>query len=262
MKLNRYLCPLPWLPVLIGCQVDPIPGDITQLHELARHDYLVAQPLIQPGDIVFRLGNTKLLGGVLDFSKIIAEMTESDFSHACIVLESEDFLIVDVTPFGIERRFFKDWHITGTRNIVVKRLKPEFMHLIPQVLATVHDLIDQDVLYDRDFRHNDNKYYCTELVDHVFRVNGYPLADTLKIKDFPKLNWVYGLMCKLGGIDTNEEAVVAGNKRIGLFSSDMLYTVLDLRNGIQMPIQENFQLASGSVQSAGPIDPLPVTSDR
>jgi hypothetical protein len=145
---------------------------------------------------------------------------------------------------------------------VVKRLKPEFMHLIPQVLATVHDLIDQDVLYDRDFRHNDNKYYCTELVDHVFRVNGYPLADTLKIKDFPKLNWVYGLMCKLGGIDTNEEAVVAGNKRIGLFSSDMLYTVLDLRNGIQMPIQENFQLASGSVQSAGPIDPLPVTSDR
>jgi len=242
---NRYIISALFL-LLAGCQVDPIPSDITQLHDQARHDYLVVQPLVQPGDIVFRLGDTKLLGGVMNFSEIIADLTESDFSHACIVLDGNDFLIVDVTPFGIERRYFKDWHITGSKNIVVKRLKPEYMHMVPKVLASVNELIEEDVLYDRDFHYNDDKYYCTELVDYVFRKNGYPLADTIKIKDFPRFNWVYGLMCRLGGIDPNEEAVVAGNDEIGLFSSKMLYTVIDLRDGVQTPIPKNVQLASGS----------------
>lgn len=215
---------------LLGCQIDPIPKNIEQLHRKASEAYLKLKPVVRKGDIIFRLGSTPIAGGILNFSTIIADMTESDFSHACFILDGDDILIADVTPYGIERRFFRDWHITGSHNIVVRRLRPEYRYLLPKVMSTLEKLIDDDILYNRAFTYRDDTFYCTQLVDYVFRVNGAPLADTIKIKDFPNYNWVYGMLCCIGGIDINIDGVIAGNEKIGLFSSPMLETVIDLRS--------------------------------
>ena len=76
---------------------------------------------------------------------------------------------------------------------------------------------------------DDDRFYCTEMVDHCFRTTGHPLAERIRIKDFPNNGLVMYIGCAVGRIDMNNQAVVVGNERIGLFSSPMLETVLDLR---------------------------------
>ena len=215
----------------LGCQMSPVPQKISHWHERAQREVPAIESLVQPGDIVFRLSNTQLAGGLVDFSKTIAKTTESYLSHAALVYHvgPDGAMIVDVTPNGVERRYLVDWYVQGTKNFCVKRLKPEYRFLIPQVLAELDKLIARDVLYDDKFVPDDDRFYCTELVDHCFRVLGYPLAPRIRIKDFPKYNLVMHTGILIGGIDNRNLAVIAGNERIGLFSSPMLETVIDFR---------------------------------
>ncbi len=215
-----------------GCQMTPIPTAIQKWHDQARHDVPLLTPVVNEGDVLFRFSSTPLAGGLVDFSKSVAEATESDFSHAALVYHvgPDGVVVVDVSPVGISRRFLSDWYHDGTYKVVVRRLRPEYRYLIPQVLAEADKLIARDVMYDTKFIPDDDRYYCTEMVDHCFRATGHPLADRIRIKDFPKKMIVMYVVCALGGIDLNNEVVVAGNERIGLFSSPMLETVLDLRN--------------------------------
>ena len=62
-----------------------------------------------------------------------------------------------------------------------------------------------------------------------------PLADRVRIRDLPRYNVFIALCCLIGRIDPNQEIVVAGNDEIGLFSSPMLETVVDLRDGHRNP---------------------------
>ena len=214
-----------------GCQMSPIPSNIDAWHDHARRDVPALERVLKEGDIVFRLSKTQLAGGLLDFSKAVADATESCMSHATLVyrVQPDGVVLVDVTPAGIERRYLIDWYLDGTENIVVRRLKPEHADLIPRVMAELQKLIAKDVLYDDKFVPDDDRYYCTELVDYCFRVAGHPLASRIRIKDFPRYGAAVHIVCTVGGIDNRNEVAIAGNERIGLFSSPMLETVLDLR---------------------------------
>lgn len=215
-----------------GCSLSPVPEDMDSRLQQVRQIVPALSKNLKEGDIIFRLGETQLLGGALNFSKLVADATESNFSHAVLVyrIVEDGVVLADITPTGIARRYISDWYMDGTTNIVVKRLKPEFATYIPSVLNCLKTRIEEQVLYDSKFNANDNKYYCTELVDDCFRKVELPLADKIRICDFPKYNWVFWLGCLIGGIDTNSEVVVVGNDKIGLFSSNKLYTVIDLRN--------------------------------
>lgn len=215
-----------------GCSLTPVPKNIEQLHQDSIKTTEIVQPLLKEGDIIFRLSQTKLLGGLIDFSKTVANGTESDFSHAVLVYRVLDdgVILADITNTGVARKYLIDWIMDGpTTNVVVKRLKSEYSSYLPIVLYNLRQKIDEDVLYDTKFNSADNKYYCTELVDECFRLADCPLANKLKIKDFPKYNWFFALSCFVGGIDVNAKVVVVGNDKIGLFSSDKLETVIDLR---------------------------------
>jgi len=226
--------------IMTGC-ANPIPRNIKFLQRRALEDYLTVRDIVEAGDIVFRMGRSRVLGGLVDFSKTSAKMADSDLSHTCIVLQayngkspktdpSAGLLVADTSVFGIERRFFRDWHIVGTENLVVKRLKPEYRFLIPKVLGTVGGIIERDALYNDDFQYNDERFYCSQMVDFAFRVNGYPLSDLVSIRDLPNYGPLFhGIGCLIGGIDPDVKVAVPGNDRIGLFSSPMLETVIDLR---------------------------------
>jgi hypothetical protein len=219
------------LVLAAGCQLSPIPSSIGVWHDHARRDVPVLERVLKEGDIVFRLSKTQLAGGLLDFSKAVADATESRMSHAALVyrVQPDGVVLVDVTPAGTARRYLIDWYFDGSENIVVRRLKPEYADLIPRVMAELQKLIAEDVLYDDKFVPNDDRYYCTELVDYCFRATGHPLASRIRIKDLPQYGAVMHIGCILGGIDNRNEVAIAGNERIGLFSSPMLETVLDLR---------------------------------
>lgn len=219
------------LVLAAGCQLSPVPSSIGVYHDHARRDVPALERVLEEGDIVFRLSKTQLAGGLLDFSKAVADATESSMSHAALVyrVQPDGVVLIDVTPAGIERRYLIDWYLDGTENVVVRRLKPEYAHLIPRVMAEMKNLIAKDVLYDDKFVPNDNRYYCTELVDYCFRAAGHPLASRIPIKDLPRYGAIMHIGCMIGGIDNRNEVAIAGNERIGLFSSPMLETVLDLR---------------------------------
>ncbi|MGQ9649771.1 MAG: YiiX/YebB-like N1pC/P60 family cysteine hydrolase [Phycisphaerae bacterium] len=214
-----------------GCQMTPIPPSVEKFNEQAKRDVPVLEPVLKEGDIIFRLSRTPLAGGLVDFSKVVAEATESDLSHAALIyrIAPDGVILVDVSPVGISRRYLVDWYQDGTWNTVVRRLRPEYQYLVPLVLAEVDRLIAEDVIYDEKFVPDDDRFYCTELIDHCFRVAGRPLARRIRIKDFPNNSLIMYIGCAIGGIDMNNEVVVAGNERIGLFSSSMLETVIDLR---------------------------------
>lgn len=229
---------LPSILLIAGCQMTPIPNDIAKWHDQARHDVPLLAPVLKEGDVLFRFSSTPLAGGLVDFSKSVAEATESDLSHAALVYRvgPDGIIVVDVSPVGISRRYLSDWYHDGTYNVVVRRLRPEYQHLIPRVLAEADKLVDKDVLYDEKFVPDDDRFYCTEMVDHCFRAIGHPLADRIRIRDFPNKGIVMYIVCAIGRINMDNEVVVAGNERIGLFSSPMLETVLDLRGKPATPL--------------------------
>lgn len=241
-----------FLSVLIllvaGCQMTPIPASIEKWREQARRDVPLVESGLKQGDILFRLSNTRLAGGLVDFSRTIADATDSDLSHAAIVYRvgADGIVVLDITPAGISRRYLGDWHRDGTSNFVVRRLRQEYRYLIPLAIAEADKLIAQDVLYDDKFIPDDDRFYCTEMVDHCFRATGHPLTERIKIKDFPRNGLVMYIGCAVGRINMNNEAVIAGNERIGLFSSPMLETVFDLRTRPIGPIPHRDSVLASS----------------
>ncbi len=238
MIIKLILIAIFFVMFMLGCNASPIPRNIELLHQRAHEDYLAVRDIVKAGDIIFRMGNQPVLGGLVDFSKETAQMADSDFSHACIVIQADNegvgtsagLLVADTSVYGIERSFFRDWHIEGTENLVIKRLKPEYDFLVPQALNTIDLLLDQDVLYNESFEYNNKTFYCSQVVDYAFRVNGYPLSNLVRLKDFPNYGFIFhGLGCLIGGVDPNTEVALPGNDEIGLFSSSMLETVIDLR---------------------------------
>lgn len=191
----------------------------------------ILEEVLQEGDIIFRLSDARVLNNKISFSRLIADLCKSDFSHAALVykITDEGVIIADVSILGIERKFLRDWYIDETTNVVVKRPKPQYQKYKPKVLEELHRLVEKDVLYDEHFTIDDDKYYCTEVVDHCFRVAGLPLADAIKIKNLPAFNLVHSLASVIAQVDVNTEVIVAGNDNIGLFSSPFLETVIDLR---------------------------------
>lgn len=216
---------------IVGCSLTPIPSNIENTYKEAHLIVPKIEEVAKVGDIVFRLGNAPIAGGLINFSETIARATESDFSHAVIVYETREdgIIIVDITETGVTRQYLIDWYIEGTKNVVVKRLKPQYQYFFPKIMNHLKKQVENDYLYDPKFIPNDNRFYCTELVDYCFRDAGCELAPKIRIKDFPKCGPLFKLGCLIGGININNEVVVVGNDKIGLFSSEKLETVLDLR---------------------------------
>ena len=238
MIMNKKIQSIFLMALSIACNASPIPRNIEYLHQRAREDYLAIRDVAKAGDIIFRMGRQPVFGGLVDFSRMSAKMANSDFSHACIIIQADNegtgasagLLIADTSVYGIERRFFKDWHILGTENLVIKRLKPDYQFLVPQTLNTINLLLDQDVIYNEDFKYNDETFYCSQMVDYAFRANGYPLSNLVGLKDFPNYGFIFHrLGCLIGDVDPNTQVALPGNDEIGLFSSFMLETIIDLR---------------------------------
>lgn len=217
---------------LSGCTLSPIPKDFRVQRDNALAITAQIQPLLQSGDILFRQGNTDV--GGIDFSKLISKSSDSDFSHAVIIHKIIDgeAILANISIHGMQRYFLVDWLAVSQRNLVVKRLKPEYQFLLPAVLSELDALVKADPIYDEKFAEDDDAYYCTEAVDHCFRAAGLPLADKIRIRDFPSYDKVFLIVAvgeMLTDLDADKKVVIAGNDKIGLFSSPYLETVVDLR---------------------------------
>ena len=143
---------------------------------------------LRDGDVVFRLGDARVLWGFFPLSRFIARATGSRFSHTGVVaVERGEPVVYDCAATGIQRRPFAFWMQDNIGAFGLKRLKPEQRHRIPGALAYCRRVFEAQVPFDRGFRPDDDRLYCTELVEKAFRSAGLPLSEPVRIGDWKNL---------------------------------------------------------------------------
>jgi hypothetical protein len=192
--------------------------------------------VLRQGDIVFRLGDARVIRGMTPLSRFIARATGSPFSHTGIVaIEDESPVIYDCAAVGIQRQPFEIWMLDSLGGVGVKRLKPELRDRIPGVINYCRAAFERQVPFDFGFRMDDDSLYCLELTEKAFRSQSLALSEPVRIGDweclesFPLTAFlippVSGLV--LGRPITLEQPVyVPGNERQGVWASPLLETVV------------------------------------
>jgi len=190
---------------------------------------------LRDGDVVFRLGDVRVLSGVFPLSRFIARATGSRFSHAGLVaVEHGEPVVYDCAASGIQCRPFAYWVQDNIGAFGVKRLKPEQRNRIPGALSYCRRVFEAQVPFDRGFKLDDERLYCVELVEKSFRAAGLPLSEPVRIGDwknlgqFPLTTATF-LAASARALDTpislDQTVYVPGDDRQGLWGSRWLETV-------------------------------------
>jgi hypothetical protein len=191
--------------------------------------------MLREGDVVFRMGDARVMRGIAPLSLFIAGATESPFSHTGIVaIEDESPVVYDCSSDGIRRSPFEVWMLDCVGSMGVKRLKAEHRRHIPGVIAYCREVFERQVPFDFEFRMDDAALYCLELTEKAFRSQGLALSDPVRIGDWEHLSkypltallipYFTGLVLE-HPITLEQPVYLPGNQRHGVWASPLLETV-------------------------------------
>lgn len=195
------------------------------------------------GDILFVLGDGHLMLGLVNFSRLCSQVAESNFSHVAIAAwEGGQVWVYDTGVEGPKRSTFGEFiSDRGVRRVAVKRLRLQFRHHIPEALAFCRQVQQQRPAFDRDLRLDNDRLYCTELVELAFRSTGLPLSEPVRIDCLPGFDRVPRSTLLLLHAATNvrpEQAVfLPGNDRMGIWSCPHLELVLGTTDVSSPPLR-------------------------
>jgi hypothetical protein len=192
--------------------------------------------VLRDGDIVFRLGDARLMRGYFPFSRFLANASNSKFSHTGIVaIEAEGPVVYDTTSTGVARQPFCVWVQDNVGHFGVKRLRPELRGAIPRVLAYCRDIFERQVPFDYELALDDDKLYCVEMTEKAFRHAGIALSEPIKLGDMERASEFP--LCMLGlhtlsqyvlerPLTFEQRVYFPGNERHGIWSSPALEVVV------------------------------------
>ena len=191
--------------------------------------------VLRQGDIVFRLGDARVVRGMVPLSRFIARATGSPFSHTGIVaIEDGSPIVFDCSSPGVQRQPFEVWMLDSLGALGVKRLKLEHRERIAGVIGYCRSAFERQVPFDNGFRMEDDSLYCLELTEKAFRSQGLALSEPVRIGDweylasFPLTAFLIPPVtgCLLDRPITLEQQVyLPGNERHGVWASPLLETV-------------------------------------
>jgi hypothetical protein len=145
------------------------------------------QKVLKNGDIVFRLGDARVLGGFFPMSRFLANCSNSKFSHTGIVAFEEDGPVVyDTTGMGVARQPFCVWILDNVGNVGVKRLRPEDQKLVPKVLTYCRKVFTEQLPFDYELGLDDSALYCVEMTEKAFRFAGITLSEPVRLGDMER----------------------------------------------------------------------------
>ncbi|MGO8900804.1 MAG: YiiX/YebB-like N1pC/P60 family cysteine hydrolase [Isosphaeraceae bacterium] len=215
----------------IAGNLPPLPSNpvMARWHEWGRD-------VLRQGDIVFRLGDARVVRGMVPLSRFIARATGSPFSHTGIVaMEDGSPVVYDCSSPGIQRQPFEIWMLDSLGALGVKRLKPEHRARIAGVIGYCRIAYERQVPFDSGFRMDDDSLYCLELTEKAFRSEGLALSEPVRIGDweylasFPLTAFlippVSGLVLDRP-ITLEQPVYLPGNERHGVWASPLLETVI------------------------------------
>lgn len=190
---------------------------------------------LKTGDVLFRRGDGRLLFGHYPFSRFLANVTGSPYSHTGIaVIEDGHPYVYDTTKAGVRRQPFAVWILDNKTGLGVKRIKPDHAGAIPAVVNYLHDVYQKQVPFDYTLNPDDHALYCVEMTEKAYRSAGVTLSDPIPLnqaehyEEFP-LN-VMGLKIAAGLLlddDLSDKTPIfmPGNARHGIWSSKELMTI-------------------------------------
>jgi hypothetical protein len=199
---------------------------------------------LQDGDLLFVMGESRVLLGLLNFSKFSAEIAESEFSHVGVVaIEDGTPMVYDISTDGALRRPF-DRYVTDRRvwSVAVRRLHPSRQGCIPTALAYCRRVHEEDGKFDTAFRLDNDRLYCAELVETAFREGGEPLSAPIRIDALPGFARMPTATVRLveatTSLSAEQEIYLPGNEHYGIWSCHWLATVLEKTDADSPPTLE------------------------
>ncbi len=239
-------------------QLSPLPSNpgMARWHEWGRE-------VLRQGDIVFRLGDARVMRGMVPLSRFIARATGSPFSHTGVIaIEDGSPVVYDCSSAGVQRQPFEVWMLDSLGALGVKRLKPEHRNRIAGVIDYHLAAYERQVPFDAGFRMEDDSLYCLELTEKAFRSRGLALSEPVRIGDweylanFPLTAMLIPLVTGLvldRPITLEQPVYVPGNERHGVWASPLLETVVGPAPKV---FQEAAALESGRLSLKGDLDLL------
>jgi hypothetical protein len=226
---GNFWGPAAWDARLKG-QLPPLPSN-TEMVRWQRW----GREVLRDGDIVFRLGDARVVRGLVPLSRFIARATGSPFSHTGTVsIEDGSPFVYDCSSMGVQRQPFEIWMLDSLGALGVKRLKPEHRDRIAKVISYCRGAFERQVPFDFGFRMEDDSLYCLELTEKAFRSQGLALSEPVRIGDWEYLSsftLTAFLIAPVSGmvldrpITLEQPVYVPGNERQGIWASPLLETV-------------------------------------
>jgi hypothetical protein len=185
--------------------------------------------VLRDGDIVFRLGDARILFGYFPFSRFTANVSGSRYSHTgIVVIEGGEPVIYDMTKDGVRRQPFCVWVLDNVGPIGVKRLRADMQSHVSRVVAFCRDIYQKQVPFDFELNPDDRALYCVEMTEKAFRAAGMKLSDPVKLgemeraAEFPICMFAFQ---HLSPLRLDQEVFFPGNDRHGIWSSPLLEAV-------------------------------------
>lgn len=205
----------------------PLHGD---RHEIVK---LLKELPLQTGDILYRASNAKGPLG-LPFSRMVADITKSHYSHAAIViLDNSEPYVMEVNDQGTLKYRLIDWLDTCyTSEFSVYRVRNIDPPTIAKVGEQINKILDEDPDYDFSFSDSTSKLYCVQSVALIYKNVGIKLTEPEFAKDIVPSS-VYFLFM-IGNplfqlfdchVPLDVKLYYVGNKYRGMMSSDKTYCV-------------------------------------
>jgi hypothetical protein len=232
------------LTCLVGCRTTA-PSDWSTLARLTATIGLASAPVhvqawqrwgdanLEDGDLLFVRGENRILLGLVDFSELASNLTDSPFSHVALVSrEGGQLLVYDIVAEGPRRLAFADFVADRRLSLLAaKRLRPEYRQHAPQAIAFCRQVWQQQDPFDEDFRLDNGRWYCSELIETAYRNAGLALSEPVPIQQLPGYHRVSPavrqLVLSAKPIKPTEAVFVPGNDTLGMWSSPSLQPLLD-----------------------------------
>ena len=184
---------------------------------------------LQNGDVLFRMGDARVLLGLFPFSVITAEIGESLFSHTAIVAkEGEELVVYDISKDGPSRQPYGVWMLDFAGAYGVKRPRPEYQDRVAAAVAFCRNTYRNQTPYDFGMKLGHDELYCIEMTELAYRSAGLPLSAPVpitKLPGYPRHKRLAPLVELVSKIERNHPVFMPGNDTFGLWSSPALETV-------------------------------------
>ena len=221
---------------------------------------------LRSGDIVFRLGDAKILRGYFPMSRFLANVSGSVFSHTGIAsVEDGEVWIYDTTTLSVRRQPLYVWILDNIGPFGVKRVKPEYAAYATKAVAFCQEQFRKQTPFDYKLGLDDKELYCIEMCEKAYRNNGLPLAPPVKLGDME--NAAQFPLCILGFLEFTDLTLempvyFPGNERHGIWSSPALMTVVAPPGGVTAKLRKSWFGRTALTGEVTPADGQAATTAR